>query len=282
MLGHMYAFKGEYPEARACYEELASNEDASIRAEARTDLALIPMFQGRLAEADKMLDRLIADDKEENVGGIHLAEKLMLKASICREIGDLDGAVRQTRAQAEALETTYAGEQMKCEASYAALLAEGGHVDAAEETAESLRVTIENKDARQMFLYWEALGAIDAAVGDYDAAIEHLHKALDGAPAPIFGARCALAGAYLEAGRLGEAVDELEGALSRYDEARALTPISSVKAHYLLGLAFERSGWAGKAVEQYDRFLEIWKNADPGIASVDDARERLKRLKASS
>ncbi len=34
-----------------------------------------------------------------------------------------------------------------------------------------------------------------------------------------------------------------------------------------------------KAVEQYEIFLDIWKNADEYLKSVVDAKERLVRLK---
>jgi hypothetical protein len=55
-----------------------------------------------------------------------------------------------------------------------------------------------------------------------------------------------------------------------------------VKAHYLLGLAYEKSGWSSKAIEKYQKFLEIWKDADPGIPEVEDARERVARLKSEA
>jgi len=36
---------------------------------------------------------------------------------------------------------------------------------------------------------------------------------------------------------------------------------------------------AGKAQEHYQKFLEQWKDADPGIAEVEDAKKRLAVLK---
>ncbi len=74
----------------------------------------------------------------------------------------------------------------------------------------------------------------------------------------------------------------MEKTLLRYDEKRPTYSIWAVKAYYLLGLAYEKSGWNNKAVAEYEEFLDIWKNADPGIPEVTDAKERLRKLKANS
>jgi len=38
-------------------------------------------------------------------------------------------------------------------------------------------------------------------------------------------------------------------------------------------------GWKGKTIEQHEKFLDLWKDADPGIAEVEDAKKRLAALK---
>ena len=69
-----------------------------------------------------------------------------------------------------------------------------------------------------------------------------------------------------------------EKMLSSYSDDRFFWAPICVEDHYLLGTAYEKSGWTAKAIEQYREFLEIWKDADPGIPSVEDARARLAAL----
>jgi hypothetical protein len=38
-------------------------------------------------------------------------------------------------------------------------------------------------------------------------------------------------------------------------------------------------GWEGKAIDEYEKFLELFKNADPVFTQVGDAKKRLAGLK---
>jgi len=46
----------------------------------------------------------------------------------------------------------------------------------------------------------------------------------------------------------------------------------------LLGKISEQQGDAGRTMKHYEKSLTLWKDADPGIAEVEDAKERLAGL----
>jgi hypothetical protein len=42
-----------------------------------------------------------------------------------------------------------------------------------------------------------------------------------------------------------------------------------------------KKGQSAKAIEHYERFLTLWKDADPAIVEVEDARMRLAGLRGN-
>ena len=51
------------------------------------------------------------------------------------------------------------------------------------------------------------------------------------------------------------------------------------KSFYMLGKIYEQQDDEVKAIEHYEKFLDLWKDADPGIPEVEDPRKRLAGLK---
>ena len=281
-LGHMHLFKREYSQAESFYKQLSASGEKDIRSEGRTYLALIPLYQGKLDEALKVLDNGIAADRMEQAEGGQNAYKHNLKAFIYEEKGNVALVANEAQSGGEIYQKAYPDNPVNLRPICAHLLAESGKTREAEELARIMKKDIEKRDPSLMHFYWLASGFIELAKGNAKAAVSHLEKANQEATSPLFQARFSLAKAYLESDRLGEAVSELEKTLSRYDEARAYFAIWAVKAHYLLGLAYEKSGWTNKAIEKYQEFLEIWKDADPGVPELEDAKKRLEKLRVQS
>jgi tetratricopeptide (TPR) repeat protein len=89
-----------------------------------------------------------------------------------------------------------------------------------------------------------------------------------------------LARAYHENGRLDDAIAEYERKINfdpQSDDRHLIHP----KYYFLVAKLYEEKGDAAKAIEHYEKFLDLWKNADPGIREFGDAKKRLASLKSN-
>ena len=76
----------------------------------------------------------------------------------------------------------------------------------------------------------------------------------------------------------------MERAIEEYEKITRLTSGRMgygdiyVKSFYMMGKIYEQQGQKANAIEHYEKFLALWKNADPGIREVTDAKKRMEAL----
>jgi len=80
---------------------------------------------------------------------------------------------------------------------------------------------------------------------------------------------------------------DLDKAITKYEKLIIFDPekegrfLIHPKYYYRLAKLYEQKVWEDKAIEHYERFLDLWKDADPVIPEVEDARKRLAGLKSN-
>jgi serine/threonine protein kinase/tetratricopeptide (TPR) repeat protein len=167
--------------------------------------------------------------------------------------------------------------------------AQQGEIQAASQSAELLRQNIESYPAKKRIRYYEVLrGLIALKQKDSVRAREHLQKALGLTPIE-FGYFLASRPEFLY--YLAEA-NELAGlwveAQKNYEEILSLRSIFwypanaliVARSHYKLGKVLERLGDKAGAAAKYRKFLDLWKDADPGLPEIEDAKKRLVGLQS--
>jgi serine/threonine protein kinase/tetratricopeptide (TPR) repeat protein len=285
--GEIYFYMGELKKAEEEYMKLLEREEPSANSRGMVRLARLLVLQGRFKDAIEMAKR-----------GLKHAEEIGEKRWIRGSTGDLsyvelilgnhDRALELLiKRWNSAVEDEDYGAQRGTLFMLGLTYLEMKSIDEAQQTADRLKKMIEQAMNKKLIRnYYALMGAIEFNKNNYSKAIEFNKKAIPLLSATS-GTHLPLAYhtglAYYKAGDLANARQEYEKVIS-LTTGRHRSGDLYAKSLYMLGKIYEQQGNRSKAIENYEKFLDlwIWKNADPGIPEVEDARKRLAGLKSSS
>ncbi len=280
--GDIFFYKHDLAKAEELYQKLTLNNEVVARAWGIVGLTALNILQGRFEEAMKRLKIgvQLAEEHGEKVGAWQLRRLLTY---IQTQSGKPGEALEELdKMWVVALEEKNPEWQRFVWGNRAIAHAMMNSIDEARKTANELKDLLEqaaNKKLLRQYHYAKAL--IELRMKNYSSAIESLDKALalypyhQGNSLTLFLDSLALA--YFESGELDKAQENYER-ITQLTVPRYFFPDIYAKSFYMLGRIFEQKGYKGKAIENYEKFLELWKNADPGIAEVEDAKKRLEYL----
>ena len=141
-------------------------------------------------------------------------------------------------------------------------------------------------NTRELQFYEYIWGQIELGRTNYRMAADLLGKACSrlfleavwaAEQAPYFDT---LARALYDSGDLNKARQEYEK-ITLLITGRLADGDLYAKAFYMLGKIAEVQGDKARASQNYRKFLDLWKGADPGIPEVEDAKKRLAGLTGS-
>ena len=158
-------------------------------------------------------------------------------------------------------------------------------MDEAQRMADELKAMCEKALNKKLIrYYYHLMGLIELKKENSPSAIEYFKKALDLMPFQRGESRWpavfhdSLALAYFKAGNMDKAREEYEKIIS-LTVGRIYAGDIYVKSFYMLGKIYQQENQKGKAIEHYEKFLDLWKGADSGFPEVEDAKKRLSDLK---
>ncbi|MBI3110294.1 MAG: protein kinase [Ignavibacteriales bacterium] len=266
---------------------------ASDQAEAESGAALISMHQGKLKAASEELKKNLDSHEAAWVGVVNSYAYLM---HISYELGDYRATVQYAQKRSDRLnkkpsENRYRRDYIYGRGVLAAVLVKRGDGSGSEALLGQIRDDIKGKSPWLRVTYDYAEAIVWFEKEEYEKSVRQFIKAF--APQPpnrrpdyFYGV------ALLKSGNVTEAIHELERVTwwvpfswfwgeGEWNACTSLYwPIAAVKAHYWLGVAYEELGEKQKADREYEKFLEIWKDADFESVELKDARARLTRLTA--
>jgi len=275
-IGLMYLHKREYEKARQYFQEYGDVGTKMDKSLSLTFLALIPLSQGKYNRTLDLLKKGIAADELEELK-LHQHDKHMRMAIIYAEKKEFEKSLQHGERLIQLMEEAHAEDVFLSRIFYGMFLALAGEVDSAQAISKDVAKIVQDKtkDQKASWYFLELL--INYHKGDLNQALK-IAKLDD----DDFRIRFWKAKTLLGKEMIGDVVKELE-TLSKWNILeKANMPIFSFKIPYLLGISYEKSGWNKKAIEQYDEFLEIMKDSDPGIPEVEDAKERIKKLRVGA
>jgi serine/threonine protein kinase/Flp pilus assembly protein TadD len=279
-LGLMHLHKKEYDQAERYFLQYGEVGEKTAESISRADLALIPLSQGKYNLALKILGQGIAADELDKLYNQQIG-KYDAVAHIYVEKNEFDKALQYSQKTVKLVAELYPEVLYDTKSSYGYFLARAGELDSAEKISNEVREEIKDRAESEKSSWYFLEFMIEYARGDLEQALGEIVE-LAKREKSDFKIRYWLATTYLQSDMIGEAVQEFEGLSNWNVLSRVKNPLLSCKIPYFLGICYQKSGWNNKAIEKFEEFLDIWKDADPGIPEVEDAKERLKKLRAQS
>jgi serine/threonine protein kinase/Tfp pilus assembly protein PilF len=286
--GLIYYLRGDFVKAEKEFRKNLGLKSKLARIYGRRALGALYLLHGRLEDAKKQIKQGV--DLLTGIGQ-HADEHRLhsFLAYINLKSGNNNVALKEfDQALNRAIEFDRRHFQAYALSGKGLAYVEMRSMDKAKATAGELKKFIrEGMNKKRIRFYYYLMGMIEFKRENFAAAIDYFKKAISllnyqGVYPQITQGHelyiDSLALAYLKSGELENAKKEYERIIT-FPSGRVYYGDIYARAFYHLGKIYQQKDWKGKAIETYNRFIDLWKNCDPPFQPlVEDAKQQVKEL----
>jgi len=279
--GYLLVRMGKIPEARQTFEIMIARPETAKKSRGYRSLGLLQMYQGQYSAAQETLKAAVNLNKTFQYKLSEMRDHLFLAINY--------GLKKQKAAfEKEMTAVNLIQKEIKIEPFFlhriGKIYARLNRLQDADRLLTNLKSLIGDvlatsgigrSNRTDQASFYLLKGEIDLAQNRFEEAINSFSSAANLDSTMV---EDSLAFAYAKSGNLDKAIEKYREFLGTDVLGREGQELW-ILAHYQLGNLFEQKGEQAEAKKYYERFLDIWKDADPGIPEVDDARKRLAALK---
>ncbi len=281
--GNIYVYQGELGKAEEEYRKLLASGEPAARGIGLVRMIYLFQLKGEFGRAREMgkqsveLSQKLGQKVWEAMCHIRIARLNLVT-------GNLEMALKDSEeAWNCAVEARSLGNQRRALHLKGLVLVERGAMNEAQKAANDLKAMIDSgMDKKDIKYYDHLLGMMELKKENDARAIALFNDANSILPYGPLAKRAdfldSLAFAAYKSGNLEKALEEYTK-ITQLTSGRTEHEDRYAKSFYMLGKIYEQQGNKEKAFESYERFLDLWKDADPGIAEVTNAESRLKELR---
>jgi serine/threonine protein kinase/tetratricopeptide (TPR) repeat protein len=265
---------GHGQEARANFEVMLQG-DQSMQSRGRRSLALVDMLEGRYADAAQQFKEAMVLAQAQKAPTTELRNRLYL-VSIYDEQGNRPAMREQLDAVYKIFKSSYIEPGFLLYAGRTLL--RGGDIARASEMLDSITRRANPSNNWDQADVSQMRGELALRRGQTDSAVALFNLAYK---EQASGVRLASLAEGLERAK------DYKGAIDTYRQVERERDVgweaqeTYALSEYRIGRLYETLGDVASAIKAYEAFLDSWKQADPDLRSVKDAKARLERLRKS-